>query len=63
MTTRKINEIMKGDAFLESCGNLYEYIGRNKKKQLIFQNINDDSHITVTYEELRHGEYYQEFHP
>lgn len=59
MTTRKINEIMEGNALLESCGNLYEYIGHDKKKRLVFQNVNDDSHFAITYEELRLDECYQ----
>lgn len=59
MTTRKINEIMEGNALLESCGNLYEYIGHDKKQRLVFQNVNDDSHFSITHDELRRDECYQ----
>lgn len=58
MTSKKINEILDGCAFLECCGNLYEYIG-NKGNKMVFQNVSDDSYLKMTYDELRKDECYR----
>jgi hypothetical protein len=52
LNEQQINEIMEGCAFLEYYGNLYEYIGTYDGK-LFFQNVNDDSHVEMSYEQLR----------
>lgn len=52
MKVTDIEDIMDGCAFLEYCGNLYEYAGHDKENRLLFQNVNDDSHIAVSYGSL-----------
>ena len=58
MSGKKINEIMEGCALLECCGNLYEYIGNNRRNKMLFQNVNDDSYLRLSYEELRTDQCY-----
>lgn len=48
---KMINDLLEGRALLEYMGNLYEYIG-HEKELLLFQCVNDDSHIKRTYEQL-----------
>lgn len=51
MKISQINEILEGLALLEYIGCLYEYAGMEKEKY-IFQSINDDHYIKVSYDSL-----------
>ena len=47
----QINSLLEGEALLECFGNLYEFCGMEGGKY-VFQSVNDDYHITVSYENL-----------
>ena len=52
MTIYDIELVVDGCAFLEANGNLYEFMGNDKKGFMIFQSINDDYHFKAKYNDL-----------
>lgn len=51
MNIKQAYDLLDGVAFLECLGNLYEYSGTERGK-LIFQSVNDDHFIKVSFENL-----------
>ena len=55
---KEVKCLLDGHALLEYIGNYYEYIGSENGK-FIFQNVNDDSHIKLSYEQLLLNDIYR----
>lgn len=55
---KEIKCLLDGHALLEYIGNYYEYVGSENGK-FIFQNVNDDSHIKLSYEQLLLNDIYR----
>lgn len=55
---KEVKCLLDGHALLEYIGNYYEYVGSENGK-FIFQNVNDDSHIKLSYEQLLLNDIYR----
>lgn len=48
----EIGDVLDGCAFIEYCGNLYEYIGNNDDGWIILSDVNNGDDIQIGYERL-----------
>lgn len=54
MNCKEIEKVLDGEAWIEYCGNLFEYIGEQDGKHL-FSNVNDGWPLLVSSKALRNS--------